>query len=160
MSNPASRTDEPPPKSTAPENHIQSILTATNPLPPSESLIPPPPNGGYGWVCTACLATINAHSWGLNSTYAVFLAYYLQNDVFPGATHLDYAFVGSLSIGVALLISPIATVMVREFGTKPTMLCGALLEALSLICASLSRQTWHLFLSQGTSLTHPLTAHV
>ncbi len=26
-----------------------------------------PPNGGYGWVCVACSALINAHTWGLNS---------------------------------------------------------------------------------------------
>lgn len=26
-----------------------------------------PPNGGYGWVCTASVFLINAHTWGLNS---------------------------------------------------------------------------------------------
>lgn len=26
-----------------------------------------PPNGGYGWVCTACVFFINAHTWGVNS---------------------------------------------------------------------------------------------
>ena len=26
-----------------------------------------PPNGGYGWVCTACVFSINAHTWGVNS---------------------------------------------------------------------------------------------
>lgn len=30
---------------------------------------PPPPNGGYGWVCTVCCGLINAHTWGLNSSY-------------------------------------------------------------------------------------------
>ena len=25
---------------------------------------PPPPDGGYGWVCTACCFFINAHTWG------------------------------------------------------------------------------------------------
>ena len=34
-----------------------------------------PPNGGYGWVCVACVALINAHTWGINSSYGVFLAY-------------------------------------------------------------------------------------
>lgn len=24
------------------------------------------PNGGYGWVCVACVFGINAHTWGLN----------------------------------------------------------------------------------------------
>lgn len=26
-----------------------------------------PPNGGYAWVCTACVFLINAHTWGVNS---------------------------------------------------------------------------------------------
>lgn len=26
-----------------------------------------PPNGGYGWVCVACVFWINAHTWGFNS---------------------------------------------------------------------------------------------
>ena len=25
-----------------------------------------PPNGGYGWVCVACVFLINAHTWGFN----------------------------------------------------------------------------------------------
>lgn len=110
---------------------------------------PPPPNGGYGWVCTACAATINGHSWGLNSSYGVFLAHYLANDTFPGTSALEYAFVGSLSISCALMVSPIATIGVREFGTRPVMFFGCVLEAASLICASFASQIWHLFLTQG-----------
>lgn len=26
-----------------------------------------PPDGGYGWVCVACISTINGHTWGINS---------------------------------------------------------------------------------------------
>lgn len=26
-----------------------------------------PPDGGYGWVCTAACLLINAHTWGVNS---------------------------------------------------------------------------------------------
>lgn len=26
-----------------------------------------PPDGGYGWVCVACIFMVNAHTWGLNS---------------------------------------------------------------------------------------------
>lgn len=110
---------------------------------------PPPPNGGYGWVCTACVALVNAHTWGLNSSYGVFLAHYLANDTFSGATPLQYAFVGSLSISCALLVSPVATICVRELGTKPTMFAGVIMETASLICASFAYKIWHLFLTQG-----------
>jgi len=110
---------------------------------------PPPPNGGYGWVCTACIATINGHTWGLNSSYGVFLAYYLRNDVFPGATPLDFAFVGGLSIGTAMIISPVATLTVSHLGTKPALFIGLVFEAGSLIAASFAHQLWQLLLSQG-----------
>ncbi|THZ32090.1 MFS general substrate transporter [Aureobasidium pullulans] len=110
---------------------------------------PAAPNGGYGWVCVACVAMINAHTWGLNSSYGVFLAYYLANNVFPGASRLEFAFVGSLSIACALLVSPVATIVTRKFGTKTTLFTGVALETASLIGASFASQIWHLFLSQG-----------
>ncbi|KAI9896623.1 hypothetical protein N3K66_008795 [Trichothecium roseum] len=115
----------------------------------AETLAEPPPNGGYGWVCTAAASVINAHSWGFNSAYAVFLAHYLDNDVFTGASPLTYAFVGSLSLTFLLTVSPLATYMVGRFGIRPTMLCGVVLETASLFCASLATEIWHLFLTQG-----------
>lgn len=108
-----------------------------------------PPNGGYGWVCVAAIATINGHTWGLNSAYGVFLAHYLSNDVFAGATPLQYAFIGGLSISQALIVSPIATLTTRRFGTRTTLFIGVGLEAISFIGASFASQIWHLFLTQG-----------
>ncbi|KAK5164846.1 uncharacterized protein LTR77_009510 [Saxophila tyrrhenica] len=131
-----------PPKEDA-ESEKQPTAGNTRPK------VPPPPNGGYGWVITICSALINGHTWGLNSSYGVFLAHYLANDTFPGATPLEYAFVGSLSISCALLISPIATTTTRFFGTHVTLFTGVILEAVSLIGASFAKTIWQLFLSQG-----------
>ncbi|KAF2447407.1 MFS general substrate transporter [Karstenula rhodostoma CBS 690.94] len=85
----------------------------------------------------------------MNSSYAVFLAYYLSNNVFPGATPLQYAFVGGLSISQALVVSPVATLTTRLYGTRTTLLIGIVFEAASFIAASFASQIWHLFLSQG-----------
>ncbi|KAK1148076.1 hypothetical protein N8T08_010711 [Aspergillus melleus] len=131
-----------PPESTSPARPEHELST---PSPNPDE----PPDGGYGWVCTVAAAVINAHSWGFNSAYAVFLAYYLDNDVFPGATALEYAFVGSLSLTFLFLTSPIATLAVRKVGIRPTMFCGVVLETASLICASFASHIWHLFLTQG-----------
>ena len=120
--------------------------------PPDVASVPSPPaapNGGYGWICVICTAFINAHTWGLNSSYGVFLSYYLSNNVFPGATYLEFAFVGSLSIACALLVSPIATICTRKFGTRTTLLTGVAFETASLIGASFASKIWQLFLSQG-----------
>ncbi|KAL8695534.1 MAG: hypothetical protein Q9224_003379 [Gallowayella concinna] len=93
-----------------------------------------PPNGGYGWV---------------NSSYGVFLSYYLDNNYYAGATARDFAFVGGLSISQALLISPLATTTTRLYGTNVTLLIGVFLETVALIGASFAHKIWHLFLSQG-----------
>lgn len=109
----------------------------------------PPPDGGYGWVCTAAAATINMHSWGFNSAYAIFLAHYLANDTFTGATTLQYAFVGALSLTFLFLVSPVATYSTRKLGIRPTMIIGVIFETASLVAASFATQIWHLFLTQG-----------
>lgn len=125
--------------------------------PPSPAPSPPsdpaqqPPNGGYGWVCALCVALINAHTWGLNSSYGVFLAYYLSTETYPGATYLQYAFVGGLSISCAMLASPLATLSTRHFGTHLTLALGTALEVAGLIGASFASRIWHLFLSQGVA---------
>ncbi|KAJ4129108.1 hypothetical protein NW768_007639 [Fusarium equiseti] len=116
---------------------------------PVECAVDSPPDGGYGWVCTAAAAIINMHSWGFSSAYAVFLANYLDTDTFPGTSGLDYAFIGGLSLTCLFLISPIATVCVGRFGIRPTMSVGMLFESASLVCASLASRSWHLFLTQG-----------
>lgn len=90
-----------------------------------------------------------SHTWGLNSSYAVFLAYYLANNHFPGATPLEYAFIGGLSISMALTVSPVATLTTRLFGTRTTLLIGVFFETVSFIGASFATKIWHLFLSQG-----------
>lgn len=95
------------------------------------------------------MALINAHTWGLNSSYGVFLAHYLSTNTYPGATSLEYAFVGSLSIACALLVSPLATISTRIFGTRTTLLTGVFFETISLIGASFAKEIWQLFLSQG-----------
>lgn len=107
------------------------------------------PDGGYGWIIVVGVFLINFHSWGINSTYGVFLAYYLSHSTFPGSTYLDFAFVGGLSIGVALLVAPIATNTTRLFGTKVTLSIGVVLETIALITAGSANKIWQLFLSQG-----------
>jgi len=116
-----------------------------------EKLPDVPPDGGYGWVCVACTFLINAHTWGLNSSYAVFLAHYLNTNTFPGATALEYAFVGGLSVSLALLISPVATICVRKHGTQVALFIGIALQSAGLLGASWASKIWHLFLSQGVA---------
>ncbi|KAK1953681.1 major facilitator superfamily transporter [Colletotrichum sublineola] len=105
--------------------------------------------GGYGWVVVGCVFLINAHTWGLNSSYAVFLAYYLNSGAFPGASPIALAFVGGLSFSVALLIAPIVTFCIPRIGTQASLGIGVVIQAAALIGASFTTEIWHLLLSQG-----------
>ncbi|KAI1339565.1 major facilitator superfamily transporter [Xylariaceae sp. FL0016] len=95
---------------------------------------------------------LNAHTWGLNSTFAVFLAYYLETNAFS-TTPLGYAFVGGLSISIALLVSPLATTLAgsRHIGTRWTIFLGAVFETIGFIGSSFAYKLWHILLSQGVS---------
>ncbi|KAI2616562.1 MFS general substrate transporter [Hypoxylon sp. NC1633] len=108
--------------------------------------------GGYGWFVILGVFLLNAHTWGLNSSYAVFLAYYLRTGAF-GTSQLGYAFIGGLSISIALLASPLATSLVgwERCGTRPTIFAGGVFVTIGFIGSSFATELWHLILSQGVS---------
>ncbi|EPS38920.1 hypothetical protein H072_7294 [Dactylellina haptotyla CBS 200.50] len=110
-----------------------------------------PPDGGYGWVCVACNFFMNACTWGINSSYGVYLSYYLTHrpPLFAEATSLDYAFVGGVTVGIGMVISPLANLLTRRFSSRVALLLGCVLQASSLIAASFAYKIWHLYLAQG-----------
>ncbi|KAI5800068.1 major facilitator superfamily domain-containing protein [Geopyxis carbonaria] len=124
---------------------IPSELPAPLSDPPADI----PPDGGYGWVCVFALFFINSSTWGINSSYGVFLAHYLSTDAFPGATPLHYAFIGGLSTSTSMVIGPLVTFSLRHASTRAVMALGLAMEVGALIAASFATQIWHLFLTQG-----------
>lgn len=108
-----------------------------------------PPDGGYGWVVTACVFLINAHTWGVNSAWGVFLAHYLSQSTFAGATHLEYSLIGGLSISQSLLVAPFVSWSNEKLGTRISLLIGTALVSVSMLTSSYATQVWQLFLSQG-----------
>ncbi|KAJ4566211.1 hypothetical protein HRR85_009132 [Exophiala dermatitidis] len=109
----------------------------------------PPPDGGYGWVCLACCFSINCFTWGVVASYGVYLSYYLTIDAFPEARPLDYAFIGGLNFGIAMLSAPLITRLVRSYGIRLPMMVGAAMFGGGFIAASFASRIWHLYLSQG-----------
>ncbi|KAI4115037.1 MAG: hypothetical protein LQ345_004293 [Seirophora villosa] len=144
VSEPLPATEE-----TKPESNLDRTTAGQDADVAQKQAVDTPPNGGYGWICVLCCFWINAHTWGINSSYGIFLQYYLDNDQYPGASALQFAFVGGLSISTSLLVSPAATATTRIYGTRVTLLIGVFFETLALIGASFAHETWQLFLSQG-----------
>lgn len=67
----------------------------------------------------------------------------------PGATPLDFAFVGGLNFAAAMLVAPLVTFLARVFGIRIPMLCGVASLAGGFILASFAETRWQLYLSHG-----------
>jgi hypothetical protein len=107
------------------------------------------PDGGYGWVVAFAMLASNSVSWGQNSSYGVYLSYYLANDTFKGATPLQYAFIGGLSISQGLMVAPLANYLTRRYHFKVPLIIGTACLTTAQICAGFAVEIWQLFLTQG-----------
>lgn len=77
-------------------------------------------------------------------SYGIFLGYYLSSETFPGATSIDYAFVGGFNLCMAMIVAPIVTISTRRLGTHITMLIGIVFQTAGLILASFTTSVWQL----------------
>lgn len=117
-----------------------------------DEYIDPPPDGGYGWVSCACVALTNFATWGPNTSWGVFLSYFLTHDYFPGATTTDFALIGGLVIGLTLFLLPVASVCMNIFGYKPTLAFAIVLEAVAFVSSSFTRSIGVLYVTYGVLL--------
>jgi MFS family permease len=60
-----------------------------------------------------------------------------------------FAFIGGLSISSAMIIGPLATILLRKTSTRAVMATGVIVQTGGLVAASFSTKIWHLFLAQG-----------
>ncbi|SCU79184.1 LANO_0A05358g1_1 [Lachancea nothofagi CBS 11611] len=108
-----------------------------------------PPDGGYGWVCCLCVTLVMFSTWGSNCAFGVFLAYYLNNNVFAGASKYDYALIAGITVCLGQGLPPFVIICMQIFGFKAPMLLGTVFLLLGFILASFSTKLWQLYLTQG-----------
>ncbi|KAF2003607.1 MFS transporter, MCP family, solute carrier family 16, member 6 [Amniculicola lignicola CBS 123094] len=108
-----------------------------------------PPDGGYGWVVVGACAAVNCFTWGVTSSYGVYLSEYLTSNMFPGAKSMDYGFVGGFNFAFAMLIAPLATFLTARLGKHTVMLTGSVIQCAAYISASFATVVWHLYVTQG-----------
>jgi MFS family permease len=72
--------------------------------------------------------------------------------MFPDGGPLDFAFIGGFNFAFALLVAPLATLMMRLYGVRAPMFLGVVLLPSGFIGASFATKIWHLYLSQGLSI--------
>ena len=108
-----------------------------------------PPDKGYAWVASFNCWLVMFNTWGCNAAFGVFLSFFLNNDVFPGANRYDYALVAGMSVAMGQVFAPPALICMRLLGVRPVVLFGAVLMCVGFVLASYSVKYWQLLMTQG-----------
>ncbi|KIH90276.1 hypothetical protein SPBR_00483 [Sporothrix brasiliensis 5110] len=81
-------------------------------------------DGGYAWVIVGAILASYSVSWGINTTFGVYVSFLIEHDYIPGGTPLRYGFVGGLSIAGALLSAPLMHFLINKFGFRVPFVLG------------------------------------
>ncbi|KAL0117219.1 hypothetical protein PUN28_010218 [Cardiocondyla obscurior] len=106
------------------------------------------PEGGWGWVVLLVGVLVQILSHGTHGAIGVFIR---QVEVrFGHHVHLQAGWLGAMSTGVALLVSPVTIAFCRRKSTRVTAVLGGLVTALGCLFTSFASQFHQLFFSYGT----------
>ncbi|KAG5871507.1 hypothetical protein JTB14_027170 [Gonioctena quinquepunctata] len=106
------------------------------------------PEGGWGWVVLVCGVIIHILSQGFLSSGGYFYLEILKR--FGLGVKEPTGWLGAMSTGVALLISPVTIAFCRRKSTRVTAVMGGLITALGCLFTSFATQFHQLFFSYGT----------
>nr|XP_012147927.1 PREDICTED: uncharacterized protein LOC100879352 isoform X2 [Megachile rotundata] len=106
------------------------------------------PEGGWGWIVVFTGVLVQVLSHGIHGSNGIILqqvAYKFGNHVY-----LESGWLGAMSTGVALLVSPVTIAFCRRKSTRLTAVLGGLVTALGCLFTSFASQFHQLFFSYGT----------
>ncbi|KAJ3627505.1 hypothetical protein MTP99_014879 [Tenebrio molitor] len=106
------------------------------------------PEGGWGWVVLVAAVLVHVLSHGLITSAGLFYVEILRK--FGPAVAQSTGWLGAMSTGVALLISPVTIAFCRRKSTRVTAVMGGLITALGCLFTSFATQFHQLFFSYGT----------
>lgn len=101
--------------------------------------LPPPPDGGYGWVIVFASFMCNLIVDGIAYTFGIFLPKIVDS---YGETKGKTAWVGSLLAGMYLCAGPLVSALTNKFGCRAVCVAGSFISAaafvLSIFCPSVN----------------------
>ncbi|CAH1115654.1 unnamed protein product [Psylliodes chrysocephalus] len=106
------------------------------------------PEGGWGWVVLVCGVFVHILGHGMLTSTGLFYLEILKK--FGIAEKGPAGWLGAMSTGVALLISPVTIAFCRRKSTRVTAVMGGLITALGCLFTSFATQFHQLFFSYGT----------
>ncbi|CAJ0933634.1 unnamed protein product, partial [Mesorhabditis belari] len=114
-------------------NHYFNILISAVDV--AKQLLPVPPDGGYGWVIVLAAFCSNLIIDGICTCFTEFKPSYQAE--FKGSNALT-ALIGSLLIGVYLLVGPFVGAMCNKLGARKTVIIGSIIAGCAFILATFS----------------------
>ncbi|XP_063225633.1 monocarboxylate transporter 7 isoform X2 [Bacillus rossius redtenbacheri] len=108
--------------------------------------IPPPPDGGYGWVIVFASFMCNMILDGIAYTFGVFLGEFV---VAFGEGKGRVAWVGSLLSGMYLSAGPVVSALTNKYGCRPVCIAGSVLACAGFVLSTLSPDINVLMITYG-----------
>ncbi|KAK0170214.1 hypothetical protein PV328_010802 [Microctonus aethiopoides] len=105
------------------------------------------PEGGWGWIILVVCIFIQILSHGTHGAVGVFVIHVATK--FNTEVYLQAGWLGAMSTGVALLVSPVTIAFCRRKSTRVTAVLGGLVTALGCLFTSFASQFHQLFFSYG-----------
>lgn len=108
--------------------------------------LPPPPDGGYGWVICFASFMCNMIVDGIAYTFGIFL------DSFVDYFHEGkgtVAWVGSLLSGVYLSAGPIVSALANKYGCRTVCIAGSIIACIAFVLSTFSNSVGMLMATYG-----------
>ncbi|OWB71555.1 hypothetical protein B5S31_g1245 [[Candida] boidinii] len=104
---------------------------------------------GYCWMIAVCSCLLLFSTWGSSAGYGVFLGYFLRENIFPGASAIDFALVGSIILCIAQVMAPVVMIVSAVIGFRLTMIIGLCLQSAGYILCSFATKLTHIYVCLG-----------
>lgn len=108
--------------------------------------MPPPPDGGYGWVIVFASFMCNMIVDGIAYTFGVFLGEFVQ---YFGEGKGKVAWVGSLLSGMYLSAGPVVSALANKYGCRAVCIAGSIISCVAFVLSTFSTSVNMLMLTYG-----------
>ncbi|CRK86208.1 CLUMA_CG000154, isoform B [Clunio marinus] len=109
--------------------------------------LPPPPDGGYGWVIVIASFLCNMIVDGIAYTFGVFLDNIVKDFKENGPGKV--ALVGSLLSGMYLTAGPVVSALANRFGCRAVCIAGSILASVAFVLSTFSQSVEMLMITYG-----------
>ncbi|XP_058834621.1 monocarboxylate transporter 12 [Topomyia yanbarensis] len=111
-----------------------------------ESSLPPPPDGGWGWMVVLASFCIHIVTDGITYSFGIFYVEFL--DYFKEGKGYT-AWIASILVGVTLCSGPVSSSLVNRYGCRAVTIAGSILASICLAVSIYAKNVFTLFITIG-----------